>query len=113
VKALIKSPLPDAGILKRAQPPALQTKLNTLKEKIERIVNKELTFHTACAKVMTDDQKDDELYKYVDKYKSARAGEVLKTIAEKGKQFADAAAPYLKENPNSESLKIHIKNLAE
>jgi hypothetical protein len=113
VEALIKSPLPDASILKRAQPPARQTKLNTLKEKVDRIVNKELIYHTACAKVVTHDQKNDELYKYVDKNKSARAGEVLKAITEKGKQFADTAAPYLKENPNSEALKIHIKNLSE
>jgi len=113
VEALIKSPLPDASKLKRAQPPARATKLNTIKEKVDRIVNKELIYHTACAKVVTHDQKDDELYKYVDKNKSARAGEVLKIITEKGKQFADAAAPYLKENPNSESLKVHIKNLAE
>jgi len=77
------------------------------------MVNKELSYYTACAKVETDDQKDDELYKYVERNLSAKAGEVLKTVVEKGKQFADAKDPYLKGNPGSEALKVHIKNFSE
>jgi hypothetical protein len=113
VEALIKSPLPNANELRRAQPPGQRVETYTVNAKVRHMINKELAYWTGCAKVETDDQTNDELYKYVEKKRSAKAAEVLENIANNSKLVANKPGSSVKENPKSEALKVHIKHFSK
>jgi hypothetical protein len=73
--------------------------------------NKEITFLTCQAKVETEDKTDDELYNKVHEKSSPQALEVLESIAQQGKAFAESPMPELRQNGKSEALKVYIKSL--
>jgi endonuclease G, mitochondrial len=113
VVELLKMPLPDASQLSHAQPFKRVKEIDDPEKKKELITEKELIYLTSCAKVATNDQQGDELFKYVDNVASSTASEILKQIVDKKiKDFAAAPDPDLKENPKSEALKQHIKHIA-
>jgi hypothetical protein len=114
VEKLLKTPLPNPRDLTHVTKKRALPDETSASQRIAYIVGKEIIHWTCCAKVETEDQKDDELYHYVHEKCSGKAREVLESIiATQDKPLAKIAGPGTAANAKSEALKRYVKDFAE
>ncbi len=106
VEKMLETPLPDASQLQHVKMQKAAAQNQAIDQ--DRVTDRELTQLTGTAKILTNDEKNDELFDFVQAGASAIAKRKLENIvADNVNSGQDVTSR--EGNPRSKALKLHIK----